>query len=177
MDNNDLYVRRPKQISPSSLWTWPSMWFWRFPSTLCELRQEVIFPKDTNFPSDNASHTRIERSLTMPNPESMADGGDSQRILWPRFLKLPGGIGSAIICMNDEATPNGPRTQFTNWLQNIFDIVCRVKWPPFWTHVDSVKPERIPCDCNHHFSGFDYVFFAFSKWFAVRQLDDFLMCR
>jgi hypothetical protein len=50
------------------------MWFSRFRSKLRELRQEVLFPKDGNFPSDNASYTRIEKSLMVRNPKSKVDG-------------------------------------------------------------------------------------------------------
>jgi hypothetical protein len=31
-------------------------------SPLCELRQEIFFPKDKNIPSDRASHIRVEKS-------------------------------------------------------------------------------------------------------------------
>jgi hypothetical protein len=44
--------------------------FWK----LCELRREVLFPKDRNVSSDNTLYIGIERSMTVLNQESMVDG-------------------------------------------------------------------------------------------------------
>jgi hypothetical protein len=106
-------------------------WLPRFPSKLCELRQEVLFPKDRNFPSDNASHIRIEKVWRCQIRRVGRMRSDSQRILWAKILRHPGHMGFGIVCMNDETTPNGFRTQFKNWLQNMFDIVGLVKCFPF----------------------------------------------
>jgi hypothetical protein len=42
----------------------------------------VIFPKDKNVPSDKASYIRIERSMTVPNDESMVDEMDWDGMGW-----------------------------------------------------------------------------------------------
>jgi hypothetical protein len=97
--------------------------FWKS----CELHQEVHFPKDRNVFSDNASYIRIERSMTVLNQESMLDGMRFSAILFIKFKRLPGCIRTDIVCMNDEMISNIFRRQFTNLLQNMFDIVCRIK--------------------------------------------------
>jgi hypothetical protein len=72
-----------------------------------------------------------------------------------------------IVCMNDETMQTGFRKQFKNWVQNLFDVIRRVKCSRLWKDFDNVKPEMIPCDCDYHFSRLVQMLFPFRWWFAI----------
>jgi hypothetical protein len=33
----------------------------------------------------------------------------------------------------------------------MLDVVYRIKYFSFWKNVDNMKPEKILCNCEHHF--------------------------
>jgi hypothetical protein len=135
MDGNDLCVRRLKPVSPSSPWTSPSKWLLK----IVWIVSRSAFPKDRNVSSDNTLYTRIEKVWRCKIRRVGRMGCDSQRILWAKFMRLPGYMGSDIVCMNDATMTNRFRRQFKNWLQNIFDIMGRIKRLSFWKDFDGVK--------------------------------------
>jgi hypothetical protein len=79
-----------------------------------------------------------------------------------------------IVCMNDEMMPPRFWTQSKNLFQNMFGIVRYIKYFSFQKEVDNVKPEKILCDCEHHFWSESYAF-LFQGRFTVWQLDNFVI--
>jgi hypothetical protein len=87
----------------------------------------MLFLKNRNIRSDNASRIRIDRIMIVPNPENKVDGEGA--ILREFCSQHSWDFLTAWIwhCLHKwrEATER-IRNQFKNWLPNMFDIMSRV---------------------------------------------------
>jgi hypothetical protein len=79
--------------------------------------------------------------------------------------------------MNNEFSPIELPAARKKHRENIIMVLLGIKTSASRKCVEQVKSQWIPCDCEHHFSAFNYIPWPFGWLFVWAEPDMLMICR